>query len=131
MKVLEETLEFYRELGNRVALHKDPLAVVIVTPIMQRANALREASQIAFVDSTASCDCENHSLTFILAPCAAGAVPLGILITTSQSTADYNLAFSLFKAVTEPDCFGGKGHPLTFMTELVVAAGVDWKHSLK
>ena len=95
----------------------DPLAVVIVTPIMQRANALRESSQIAFVDSTASCDCENHSLTFILAPCAAGAIPLGVLITASQSTADYSLAFSLFKAVTEPDAFGGKGYPLTFVTD--------------
>jgi MULE transposase domain len=115
--VLEEKLESYKEMGHCVALHKDPLVVVIVTPIMQRANTLRESSQIAFVDSTASCDCENHSLTFVLAPCAAGAVPLGLLITSSQSTADYTLAFSLFKAVTDPDGFGGKGHPLTFITD--------------
>lgn len=115
--MLEDKLESYKELGHHVSLHMDPLAVVIVTPIMQRANALRESSQIAFVDSTASCDCENHSLTFILAPCAAGAIPLGVLITASQSTADYSLAFSLFKAVTEPDAFGGKGYPLTFVTD--------------
>src|SRR5260221_1933620 len=114
---MEEKLESYRSLGHLVTLHLDPLAIVIVTPIMQRAHALREASQIAFVDSTASCDCENHTMTFILAPCAAGAVPLGVIITGGQSTADYMLAFSLFKAATEPDSFGRQDHPLTFITD--------------
>ena len=100
-----------------MALHLDPLAIVIVTPIMQRAHSLREASQIAFVDSTASCDCESHSLTFILAPCAAGAVPLGVCITGGQSAADYRLAFTLFKAATDGNSFGGQGFPLTFVTD--------------
>ena len=49
----DDKLESYKEFGHRVALHMDPLAVVIMTPIMQRANALQESSQIAFV---ASCD---------------------------------------------------------------------------
>jgi len=49
----DDKLESYKQFGHRVALHMDPLAVVIMTPIMQRANALQESSQIAFV---ASCD---------------------------------------------------------------------------
>lgn len=115
--MLEEKLVSYQELGNHVALHKDPLAVVIMTPIMQRASTLRESAQIVFVDSTASCDSENHCLTFVLAPCAAGAVPLAVLITSGQSTAEYQLVFSLLRTIIGPTGFGGQGYPLTFMTD--------------
>ena len=52
----DDKLESYKEFGHRVALHMDPRAVVIMTRIMQRANALRESSQTAFVNSMASCD---------------------------------------------------------------------------
>ena len=116
-QVLEEKIDSYRSVGHLIALHHDPLAIVVSTPIMQRAHTLRESSQLAFVDSTANCDCENHSLTFILCPCAAGAVPLGVLITDGQSTTDYTLAFTLFKAATDSHSFGGHGQPQTFVTD--------------
>jgi hypothetical protein len=37
------------------------------------------------MDSTSSCHAENHAVTFILTPCAADAVPLGIIITTEYT----------------------------------------------
>lgn len=49
--------------------------------MMQRAHLLKTSRDIVFVDSTSACDPENHTITFILAPCAAGAVPLGVIIT--------------------------------------------------
>jgi len=48
---------------------------------MQRAHSLVIYSNIVFVDCTSACDADNYSITFMLTPCAAGAVPLAINIT--------------------------------------------------
>jgi len=41
---------------------------------MKRAHMLRTSSDIIFVDTTSACDPQNHAITFMLAPCAVGAV---------------------------------------------------------
>lgn len=64
-----------------VNFKQNPFAVVILTPMMKRAHLLKTSSDIVFVDSTSACDPENHTITFVLAHCAAGGVPLGIIIT--------------------------------------------------
>jgi len=64
-----------------VNFKQNPFAVVILTTMMKRAHLLRTSSDIVFVDSTSACDPENHTTTFVLAPCATGDVPLGIIIT--------------------------------------------------
>lgn len=78
--MLEKKL-VYGKQNIIVNFKQNPLAVVILTPMMQRAHLLKTSRDIVFVDSTSTCDPENHTITFILAPCAAGAVPLGIIIT--------------------------------------------------
>jgi len=68
---------------------------LIVTTIIKRAHQLPFAKDIAFVNSTSSCDIQSHSVTFMLAPCEVKAVPLSIFITKGQSTIDYKAAFTL------------------------------------
>jgi len=77
-------LNIYSEQNVIVKFVEDPFALLIVTPLMQRAHELKSSSGIVFVDSTSACDAENHSITFILTPCAAGAVPLAIIITKGK-----------------------------------------------
>lgn len=74
------------------------------------------ASEMVFMDTTSSCDASHNSVTFLLTPCAAGAAPLGILITEGQSKDIYSEAFSLFKEKF-PIAFNNKGHPTLFMTD--------------
>lgn len=71
----------YEKQGIIVNYTEDPFAVIVITPMMQRAHMLKTSSDIVFVDTTSACDPENHAITFMLAPCAAGAVPLAIIIT--------------------------------------------------
>ena len=66
------------DCGEAVAVQEDPFVVAIVTPIMSRAHSTAFAGDICFVDSTASCDADNHVITFMLTPTSAGAVPLGL-----------------------------------------------------
>jgi len=63
----------------------NPIAVVIITPVMQRANELPFSKDIAFIDGTSSCDAQVHSVTFMLTAC--GSVSLAIMITKNQSIA--------------------------------------------
>lgn len=111
---MEEKLDAYKELGYKVALHVDPFAISIVTPTMQRAHGLSEASQMAFVNSAVGCDRDNHCLTFVVSACAAAAVPLGLLIT--RTPADCQLAFNLFNAIVGVNSFGGRGYPLALLS---------------
>lgn len=56
---------------------------------------LRTSSDIIFVDTTSACDPQNHAITFMLAPCAAGAVPLAIIITKGMTYEYDKLIYSV------------------------------------
>lgn len=102
--------------GILVEYQEEPYCILIATKLMQRAHQLPFAKDIAFVDSTASCDVSGHSVTFMLTPCAVGAVPLAILITKGQSEEDYRCGFTLLKSSLE-NSFGGQGYPKIFITD--------------
>lgn len=82
-------------------------AVLIVTPVMLRAQESTQASEIIFIDSTSSVECSQSTLTVVLTASPAGAVPIGVLIHNTQSTVGYTKAFALLKQ-NFPNCFGGK-----------------------
>lgn len=81
-------------------------AVLVVTPIMRRTQGLDTARQIVFLDSTASCDESQSTVTVVLTATPAGAIPLAVLLHSSQSTESYTAAFRLLKQ-NYPLCFGG------------------------
>lgn len=81
---------------------------------MQTVHTLAFSKDIAFVDTTSSCDTQSHSVTFMLTSCGIGAVPLGMFITKGQTTDDYKAAFTLLKD-SVPCSFGGHGFPKQFI----------------
>jgi len=83
---------------------------------MKRVHDLPLSKDIVFVDSTSSCDPENHCITFLLTPCAAGAAPLGVIISKGQSEASYSSGFNLIKQNVK-NAFGGQGYPSLFLTD--------------
>ncbi|KAK8759618.1 hypothetical protein V5799_002751 [Amblyomma americanum] len=85
----------------------DCWAALVVTPIMRRAQSLESAQELIFVDSTASCDTTRSTVTVLLTATKAGAVPIAVLIHSSQSREGYSLAFQLLKHCY-PTCFGNR-----------------------
>jgi len=83
---------------------------------MQRAHKLAFSKDIAFADSTASCDTQSHSVTFMLTSCGIGAIPLGMFITKGQTVDEYKTAFSLLKD-SVPNSFDGQGFPRHFIID--------------
>ncbi|XP_057660902.1 uncharacterized protein LOC130896669 [Diorhabda carinulata] len=88
----------YTGKGVTIKVEEDPFTAVIVTQIMRRAHILYCAGDIVFVESTESCDAENHSITFMLTVCSAGAVPLAVIINKGQSKRDYIAGFKMKEA---------------------------------
>lgn len=86
---LREKIPNYEANGHTVKISEKPLTVAVVTEIMKRAHSLPLAKHIVFVDTTGSCNYANHAITFLLTSCAAGGVPLAVLITAGQTTEDF------------------------------------------
>jgi len=95
---------------------------------MIRAHELHESSGVC----TSSCDAQNLTVTFMLTPCAAEAVPLALFITPGQTEANY---FAGFELLGHCGCklFGGAGYPQVFMTDdssaLHNALHIVWSYS--
>ncbi|GBM30722.1 hypothetical protein AVEN_259583-1 [Araneus ventricosus] len=87
---------------------------------MKRAHNLKSSDEIVFVDSTSSCDPDNHSITFMLCPCSAVAVPLAVIITKGQTEDSYVNGFQLLNEALE-NPINNKGHQEIFMTNDSVA----------
>lgn len=91
-----------------MSLKKDkPYAICVVTPIMRRAQALITSKETVFLDSTASCDTTQASVTIMLIASKAGAIPIAVLIHEDQTINGYKFAFDLLKD-HHPKCFGGE-----------------------
>ncbi|KAL5238868.1 hypothetical protein ACI65C_006278, partial [Semiaphis heraclei] len=114
---LKEKIESYKNLGVTISIQGEATwAVLIVTPIMERAHKLKCSQEIIFLDSTSSVDTTSNSITVILTPSKAGAIPLAILIHNGESEENYTNAFNLLKNKF-PLCFGGNSAPMVFMSD--------------
>lgn len=113
---MKEKQKFYSENGTTILFKENPFSVIVVTPIMRRAHQIKEAQEIIFVDSTSACDPLNHSITFVMCPSAAGAVPLAIIITMGQTYECYCEGFKLINEAI-PESFCGRGYPNIFLTD--------------
>lgn len=101
---------FVQFAGTAVATFKSDdgscWAALVVTPIMARTQSLEASRELIFLDSTSSCDDGQSTTTVLLAATKAGAVPIAVIVHSSQSTEGYTAAFSLLQR-HYPLCFGG------------------------
>lgn len=84
---------------------------------MYRSHDLPYAKDIVFIDSTASCDVENHVITFMLTVTVCGAVPLAVLISKSQTQQDYVNGFKVVLETVGEKAFAGQKEPKIIMTD--------------
>jgi hypothetical protein len=61
------------------------LVLAICSPLMKRVFELRTSHEIMFMDSSGNMDRHNSRVFLLLAPSAAGALPLGIIVTFSET----------------------------------------------
>ncbi|XP_043233539.1 uncharacterized protein LOC122387421 [Amphibalanus amphitrite] len=91
--------------------------VALVTPFMKRVHALREAGEVVFVDATTSVDRLNTTIVPLLCCSPAGALPLGVVFSSSQDEAQLTTGFRLLQKDVGNAAFNGRGHPSAFITD--------------
>ncbi|KAH7967603.1 hypothetical protein HPB52_000557 [Rhipicephalus sanguineus] len=85
----------------------DSWAVLLVTPIMHRAQQIKSSGDLIFVDTVSSCDATKSMVTLFLTATKAGAVPIAAFIHKQQDTEGYQKAFDLLRT-DYPLCFGNR-----------------------
>ena len=96
------------------------LTLSICTPLMSRVHTTRQASEMAFMDSSGSLDRQHTPVFFMCTHHPSGASPLAVWVTSSQSQSTLEHCLTKVKLVLPKDAFGGKGPqngPDIFMTD--------------
>ena len=103
--------------GNEDGNH---LIIALCTPLMKRVHTmLNNSAEMCFMDSTGNLDRHGCRLFILLTHSVAGGLPLGILITTSESEESILEALQLLLEILPEGAFGGRSHrgPELFLTD--------------
>lgn len=76
-----------------------------------------ESREVVFVDTTSHVDQINTALTPLLCASPVGALPLGVIFTSSQEETSYTKGFLLLKKVLGERAFYSQGHPKVFIMD--------------
>ena len=98
---LEDQLKAIVPDAARIAVNNDDgeMVVAAVTPLMDRANELPEAAEIIFVDASGNMDRGNLRIFLLMTWSVAGGMPLGVIITTSESEAIISKGLQMLQKV--------------------------------
>ena len=91
--------------------------IAICTPVMQRVHQMcPNSAELVFMDSSGCLDKDNHRLFILMTHSAAGGLPLGCFITSSESLGAIKYGLELLKSLIKVP-FYGVGYPQVFMTD--------------
>eukprot|EP00057_Strongylocentrotus_purpuratus_P009221 XP_011663695.1 PREDICTED: uncharacterized protein LOC752725 isoform X2 [Strongylocentrotus purpuratus] len=108
--------------GNMAVAVTDDHQVIaaICTPLMQRVHVLHQySSELCFMDASTNLDRQDCKCYLLLTHSCVGGLPLGVLITTSETQSTISAALDLYKTILPAGCFGGRDAigPQLFITD--------------
>ena len=102
MKILYQT--FDEETG-------EPFILVIITPLMLRVHEKTcKAAELVFIDSSGGMEEYNLRVFLIVTHSPIGALPLGIIITSDETTETLVRSFVMFRDALPNNAFFGRGN---------------------
>ncbi|CAG8847485.1 13803_t:CDS:2, partial [Gigaspora margarita] len=125
---LAEEVSKYNESGYGRAILQEynsrmgkAFILCIVTGLMSRVHEkIRKAGEICYVDASASFEPLNTSITLLYTSCIAGALPLGLFITSDELEITIKEAINILKLILPQHAFFGRGcdvGPQNFLTD--------------
>lgn len=96
------------------------LCIAICTDLMKRIHAhIRQSGELVFVDGSGGMDRHGCRIFLVVTRSSTGGLPLGVLITTSESKVILTEGFQLLKDMHPSYAFFGRGKcgPRVFMTD--------------
>lgn len=120
IKKLSEYNEHCGEISSASwEVSETDVVIAICTPLMRRAHRLTpEAVEVVFIDSSETVDHDGHRIFLLLTHNESGGVPLGVLITSSESRETVTKALQMLKTLIGDEAFyNSKNGPSIFMTD--------------
>ena len=78
---------------------------------------IQQAGELVFIDSSSSFDDYNNPMFVISTSSAAGRLPLGVVVTSGESSSIINSAMTHLKSLFPKCSFYGKGSPNNIITD--------------
>ncbi|KAJ8018274.1 hypothetical protein HOLleu_43823 [Holothuria leucospilota] len=122
MATLKENLLRYNSGQNENCVKAETvpdgqIVIAICTPLMKRVHEKWNYSgEMMFVDSSGNMDKQNCRVFLFLTHSPAGALPVGVVVTSSESESTLTAAFRLMKTLLPDGAFFGEG-PHVIMTD--------------
>lgn len=98
----------------------DEIVLVLCSPLMRRVlTNLKSTGEIMFVDSSGCMDRHNSRVFLMLSPSVAGALPVGVMIMSSEAEIYIKRGLELFLDMIPDGAFAGRGRmgPRIIMTD--------------
>lgn len=125
---LEEMVNEYNNSGKGRAIFQTynsstntPFILCIVTNLMKRVHEkIHQAGELCYFDASASFDPLNTSISLLYTSCAAGALPLGLFLTSDEAEVTIENAINLLKTILPGNAFYNRGinlGPEVFITD--------------
>ncbi|KAK3921595.1 Protein FAR1-RELATED SEQUENCE 2 [Frankliniella fusca] len=115
--------KYNEECGSTCAVvnvvEETEIVVALCTPLMKLVHQLKSSSEMAFLDAGGMRDRQNNRVFTLLAHSAAGALPEGMIITSSESENAIYEGLKMLISIVPPGAFGGRGirGPQVIMTD--------------
>lgn len=125
---LKEEVNNYNSTGKGRAVLQEydthsqkAFILCIVTNLMCRVHEkISQAGEICYVDASASFEPLNTSITLFYTSCIAGALPLGLIITSDELQITLENGMNILKGLLPQHAFSGRGSsvgPIVFLTD--------------
>lgn len=85
------------------------IVIALCSPLMKRVHQLKSSGEMGFLDSGGCMDRHNTRIFTFLAPSLAGALPTGVVMTSSESAEVLGHGISMLKSILPPNAFCGRG----------------------
>ena len=130
--LLEEKVIAYNKenakVGGRAVLQRfykgdtkqdeQPLILAICTPLMARVHeGIQQSKELIFVDSSSSFDDFNNPMFVVSTSSAGGGLPLGVVVTSGESSSIVHQAMCALKGVFPNQAFYGQNYPNNIITD--------------
>jgi len=120
LPAVENLLAQYSANNCRVKLGRvnSHYYVAICTPIMARVHEMvSQAAELVMADATGGLDRQRHRMYLLITPTAAGGLPLGAIITDTETEEVFTAALKTLQECLPVKSFYGKGFPAVFLTD--------------
>eukprot|EP00057_Strongylocentrotus_purpuratus_P017237 XP_011671711.1 PREDICTED: uncharacterized protein LOC105441859 [Strongylocentrotus purpuratus] len=108
------------EVCAKIDQVNNKIAIALCSPLMKRCSQKHEYSrELVFIDATGGMDRYDCRVFMLLTHSAAGGLPVGCLIVTSESRDCITLALKLYLDIIPKDAFFGRGTlgPRVFLSD--------------